>query len=398
MGAVHGHLMHPYDNLSLRFRDLKAMFAQITNGELDSVCEKFDGQNIFLHVDANGTPWFARNLTDIKDGKVSSKDIDNRFAGRGPVHITFRDAALVATELFSGWSADKIARVFGGNTWYSAEIIHTDNPNVIKYDTCALIFHWDGTGSRDAETGHAISTKAHAQAFKVLTDSLPPTVNVQGLTWKIGTSFKANLNKLTYDEFTSAVSVLDETCTTSDLHHNATLKDFVAKKIEEDLLAHLNLADDYTSLVMERMFDEKGALPAPSITKGMNPSLKTSLRDIMKRRKQIREDYLSPIVSVVRKVAFHALDNTASNLVKNHDAEVKRLQNEYEKALAVASSRASDRDVKILQKCADQLVESTQITSSQEGVVFKFDGQSYKLTGIFAPLNQVLGLNKDWSK
>ena len=151
MGAVHGHLMHPYDNLDLRFRDLKAMFARIANGEIDSACEKFDGQNIFLHVDSSGTPWFARNLSDIKDGKVSAKDIDDRFAGRGPVHIAFRDAALVATELFSRWPADKIDRVFGDNTWYSAEIIHTANPNVIKYDTCALIFHWDGTGSRDRD-------------------------------------------------------------------------------------------------------------------------------------------------------------------------------------------------------------------------------------------------------
>ncbi|MHC4690931.1 MAG: hypothetical protein ACYS5F_15080, partial [Planctomycetota bacterium] len=116
------------------------------------------------------------------------------------------------------------------------------------------------------------------------------------------------------------------------------------------------------------------------------------------RRKEIREDYLSPIVRVVRKVAFHALDNTASNLVSDHNSEVKRLQREYEKALLVATNRGTDRDVKILQKCADQLTKSSQITSSQEGIVFKFDGESYKLTGIFAPLNQVLGLNKDWSK
>jgi len=398
MGAVHGHLMHPYDNLDLRFRDLKAMFARIANGEIDSACEKFDGQNIFLHVDSSGTPWFARNLSDIKDGKVSAKDIDDRFAGRGPVHIAFRDAALVATELFSRWPADKIDRVFGDNTWYSAEIIHTANPNVIKYDTCALIFHWDGTGSRDSVTGHAISTKAHEQAFKVLTDSLPRAVDVQGLTWKIGTSFSANVNKLSYAQFTSAVTVLDEACVSSGLHHNASLKDFVAKKIDEDLLAHLNLGNDYTQLVMERMFDEEGALAAPSITKGMNTALKATLRDIMKRRKEIREDYLSPIVRVVRKVAFHALDNTASNLVSDHNSEVKRLQREYEKALLVATNRGTDRDVKILQKCADQLTKSSQITSSQEGIVFKFNGESYKLTGIFAPLNQVLGLNKDWSK
>lgn len=398
MGALHGHLMHPYDNLDLRFRDLKTMFTQITNGELDSACEKFDGQNIFLHVDSNGLPWFARNLSDIKDGQVAVNDIDNRFAGRGSVHTAFRDAALTAAKIFSSWDPEKINKIFGGNTWYSAEIIHLANPNVIQYNTCALIFHWDGTGSRDPITGHAISTKAQSAAFKILTDSLPGSIESEGYTWKIGASFKANLNKLTYEQFASASTALDEVCVKSGLNHTATLKEYVAKNIRKDHLAALNLSSNYTDLVMMRMFDEKGALTAPSITKGMKPGLKAALRDVMKKRKQLRESYLAPVMETIREVSTLALSGTSSSLVDSHEKELSRIQTAFEEAVKSVRNSNDDRKLSVLEKNKCQLSCKDQITSSQEGVVFKFEGNSYKLTGKFAPLNQILGLNKDWTK
>ena len=362
MGALHGHLMHPHENLDLRFRDLKVMFYQIANGDLDSACEKFDGQNIFLHVDSSGTTWFARNLSDVKGGKVAAGDIDNRFAGRGPVHTAFNDAALTASKIFSSWDSEKIKAVFGDNTWYSAEIIHTANPNVIKYDTCALIFHWDGTGSRDPITGHAISSKAQASAFN-----------------------KATVN-------------LDKVCESSGLCQAATLKEYIAKNIRKDFLDSLNLSSDCARLVMMRMFDEEGSLPAPSITKGMRPGLKASLRDVMKKRKNLREDYLAPITETIREVSNLALSGTSSNLVSIHEKELARIQDSFDSAVEFVENSNDYKKLGVLNKNKDQLQSRDQITSSQEGVVFKFDGNSYKLTGKFAPLNQILGQAKDWSK
>lgn len=398
MGALHGHLMHPHENLDLRFRDLKVMFYQIANGDLDSACEKFDGQNIFLHVDSSGTTWFARNLSDVKGGKVAAGDIDNRFAGRGPVHTAFNDAALTASKIFSSWDSEKIKAVFGDNTWYSAEIIHTANPNVIKYDTCALIFHWDGTGSRDPITGHAISSKAQASAFKMLTELLPENIESQGHSWKIGTSFKANLNKLTQEQLNKATVDLDKVCESSGLCQTATLKEYIAKNIRKDFLDSLNLSSDCARLVMMRMFDEEGSLPAPSITKGMRPGLKASLRDVMKKRKNLREDYLAPITETIREVSNLALSGTSSNLVSIHEKELARIQDSFDSAVEFVENSNDYKKLGVLNKNKDQLQSRDQITSSQEGVVFKFDGNSYKLTGKFAPLNQILGQAKDWSK
>ena len=34
------------------------------------------------------------------------------------------------------------------------------------------------------------------------------------------------------------------------------------------------------------------------------------------------------------------------------------------------------------------------ITSSMEGIAFKYKGKLYKLTGAFAPINQILGIQK----
>ena len=149
---------------------------------------------------------------------------------------------------------------------------------------------------------------------------------------------------------------------------------------------------------MMRMFDEEGSLPAPSITKGMSPGLKASLRDVMKKRKNLREDYLAPITETIREVSNLTLSGTSSNLVSIHEKELTRIQDSFDSAVEFVENSNDYKKLGVLNKNKDQLQSRDQITSSQEGVVFKFDGNSYKLTGKFAPLNQILGQAKDWSK
>ena len=48
----------------------------------------------------------------------------------------------------------------------------------------------------------------------------------------------------------------------------------------------------------------------------------------------------------------------------------------------------------ILQKQLKKLKNVNNISSSIEGLVFTYNGNTYKLTGNFAPINQILGLLK----
>jgi hypothetical protein len=130
----------------------------------------------------------------------------------------------------------------------------------------------------------------------------------------------------------------------------------------------------------------------------MKPGLKAALRDVMKKRKQLRESYLAPVMETIREVSTLALSGTSSSLVDSHEKELSRIQTAFEEAVKSVRNSNDDRKLSVLEKNKCQLSCKDQITSSQEGVVFKFEGNSYKLTGKFAPLNQILGLNKDWTK
>ena len=91
------------------------------------------------------------------------------------------------------------------------------------------------------------------------------------------------------------------------------------------------------------------------------------------------------------------LRGVASALTGDHDAEIKRLKAELEGAKsAIESARDAGSDARreMLKTQLDKLGSSDNIASSAEGIVFEHPPGSkalYKLTGAFAPLNQIIG-------
>ena len=100
---------------------------------------------------------------------------------------------------------------------------------------------------------------------------------------------------------------------------------------------------------------------------------------------------------VIHNLAVEVLRDVSSALTGGHDEEIERLRKELESAkekIESATDSKSDARRQMLKKQLGKLGSSENIASSVEGIVFEHPPGSkalYKLTGAFAPLNQIIG-------
>jgi len=104
-----------------------------------------------------------------------------------------------------------------------------------------------------------------------------------------------------------------------------------------------------------------------------------------------------PVQLAIHDLAVEVLRGAASVLTGGHDEEVDRLKAELESAVAaIEGARDAKADARrdMLKRQLDKLGSPDNISSSMEGIVFEHPPGSkalYKLTGAFAPLNQIIG-------
>lgn len=90
---------------------------------------------------------------------------------------------------------------------------------------------------------------------------------------------------------------------------------------------------------------------------------------------------------IVYRFSVELLRGMRSAMVNDHKAEVSRLREEVRKTLPTLGGAVRGCHL-------DKLHDLSDIDSSAEGIVFRFGGKAYKMTGAFAPTNQVLGVGR----
>ena len=163
---------HPFDDKGLTFGDLKKMVEAGLSGNLnfeEDITEKTDGQNVFATIQ-DGTVKFARNKTELKNPMTLSQFKD-KFEGHPSeaVKETFQFAAEDLSKQLTKLPKNKQQEYFNnGKDFMNMELIYSQNPNVIRYDTDVIQFHGikktDGNGNIIGEG----SKKAAYEAAKIL--------------------------------------------------------------------------------------------------------------------------------------------------------------------------------------------------------------------------------------
>jgi hypothetical protein len=396
-GGAYGHMNHPFDTeINLTFGQLKDIVNRALDGNLEFAREKTDGQALAISW-IDGRLVAARNKSHLKNKGAGALDINgvaDKFAGRGELTDAYNFAMKDLSNAIKSLSQAQKDKVFkNGSCFMNIEVIYPTSVNVIPYGQPLLVFH--GTMEYD-ENGDAIGESA--EAGRVLGGMLkqvnadvqskytlqgPPVLKLpksQDLSSKKG-KYLTMISKL-QKEFG-----LGDTAGVAD-YHQAWWENFVDKKTPTTL-------DNATKmgLVKRWAFNEKGFRIDKNSIKD-EKTLAWAIKIDKEDHKGISKDNLMKFEDIFLGVGADVLEFTASVLTVNPDSALRDMKKRLEQTIKDVQASG---DPKKIDKLKLELKRLNAIGGAKrivpiEGIVFVYNGQTFKLTGAFASLNQLLGI------
>ena len=393
-GGAYGHMNHPFDvQMNLTFADLKNIVKQALNGKLELAREKTDGQALAISW-VNGRLVAARNKSHLKSkGKdaMGVQDVISKFAGRGSVSDAFTFAIKDLESAVRGLSdTDKKGIFKDGKCFMNCEIIYPENTNVVPYGTSLLVFHGtmeynemgDAVGENPAAGAKlaAMVKKINADVQSKFTIQGPP---IQKLPVNKDLKAKQSVYLAMITKLQGEFALTDKNGVAD--YHQAWWRQFVDKNapsLDEQ---------QKIGLVKRWAFGDKSFRLADI----KDAKLKAWADQTDKKdQAKITKDNLLKFEEIFLGVGADVLSFMTSVLTANPDAAKQQMVGRLE--TAISSIRATG-DAKNLAKLEIELARLNALGGfdkivPNEGIVFSYKGATYKLTGAFAPLNQILGI------
>ena len=396
MGALGGHMNHLWEDLDITFSELREIFSEATSGDLE-VTEKADGINMFFTVDSSGNARFARNSTEIKNGGLTQAKMASNYIGHG-AERPFIEGIEAISQLVS---KDYWPLGFSRKNWVNCDMIHKEHPQTLHYSECAIVIHNASAWS----AGKRLNRVDLSRQFDILAENFSQhTVPVNGLSWYGYGPIKVDLPDVRGSgistEAEAAFKVIFEN---TGLDWDSTLEDFTYYSLMAGAVGDLNISHARKIQLVEAILGRENSLRLIDIKKGLLPeyAARVSAIGAKKNRFRVLGEALKPINKIVTRFGSKLLRNIHSVLVENPIEECDRLQAACIAAALVIETTDDDwsaERISMLQTNQDRIDSAGFYPPAMEGVVFNHghdkDGvpKQFKMTGTFAPANQILGI------
>jgi hypothetical protein len=393
-GGAYGHMSHPFDDMDLTFGDLKNIIKSALEGDLGVVREKTDGQALAISW-KNGRLIAARNKGNLANAGANAmgiEDVASKFAGRGGLTDAYNYAMKDLSAAISGLSEAQRKKIFNeGQCFMNLEVIWPDSVNVIPYGQALLVFHnttcYNEKGEAIGADQSAASKLAgmikqvNADVQSKYTIQGPPITSIpkdNNLSSKQG-KYLSKLNKL-QNEFG-----LKDSDNVADYHQSwwdwwiesksPTKVDKITKE----------------ALIRRWAFGEKTfRLNTISNEELQEWAIENDKVNVIKQQKE----NIRPFEEIFLGVGADVLDFVGSVLTVHPQNAIRAMKQKFK---SVADQVRSAGNPAQIQKLKTELERLNQLGGiekivANEGLVFFYNGKTYKLTGTFAPLNQILGI------
>jgi hypothetical protein len=401
-GGAAGHMAHPYDDHGLTFNEMKELVSRALEGRLDieeAVTEKTDGQNIQVTW-KDGQIGFARNKGTVIN-PMSVQELQDKFGGRGPISDAFGGAAEDLAEAFAQINADELNKIFkNGRVFANMEIIYPATKNVISYDVAVLQFHnlveYDEkanvieTDMTGGATLQRIIQDANAHLQKTFS-FIPPQRIKLGRVYDFEDQQAAFFNEI--EQLRQRYN-LKETDRVTE-YHKAWWADVIRTKAQE--LGYQIPENVLTALIYRWAFNDKSTNIAMLKKQIENTEFAAWVTEFDKKDFKIyQKQNMEPFETIFLRLGAVVLKNAENFLAANPSKSVQELKTEL--AQLIQELQASN-DVATIKKLEQELRRIQKLGGFEaivptEGIVFVYGGHTYKLTGAFAPVNQLLGVLK----
>ena len=406
MGGIAGHLAHLQENLDFTFGELKGILGSVASGEMPTV-EKVDGQNIFFKMTVDpdtGEIRTARNKGNLMKGGMSPDEFTAKWKGH-PAEGAFMNGFGAIERALAGINPATLKEIFtpqteGGQRYVNTEIIYTGNPNLINYNGDYIVMH---NLQEFGPDGNLVDVQLSGGEFDKLLQAVDTAQQaMDDETWSVLGPQVAELQDLSdtdvHEIFSSKIDALGVSDSTS-------LGDFVEEKLRTGVVGNRPIPVHKQEALIKRIIgfgqreDPKTLPPIADLKKGLPKEIQSKISGLGTKANAAKAiaAVLAPVELAIHDLAVEVLRGLASALTDAHDDELARLREALASAQqAIESARDAKGDARreMLARQLDKLGDPSNIASSLEGIVFEHPPGSkalYKLTGAFAPLNQITG-------
>ena len=397
MGGVAGSMSHLYDNPSLTFSKMKEIMTAASNAELDTE-EKTDGQNLFLSYSVkDGKAVGARNKGNLRKGGLDAPELATKFADRGNLTDAFVGGFDAFERAVESLSDEEKLQIFGddADVWYNAEIMDPDNANVILYDSKLLKIHDRGHFKFDKKSGER-SEEDVSRNLAVLDNSLQKMQSqLSDKKFSLVRSAVVQLNKLDDDvALTKALNDLNSVVASEGLGDDANVGQYVYKRIVSGI--DDTFPEEIRHEITRYLLKLPGNMGLRELKKQVGKQGLEDLNDIVSSKNILLKQAIQPIENIIHDFAVEILRGIQSVFIVDTDKEVARQREELATAVNQITQIGPEnpKAMEVLQVNLNKIKDMKNLNTPIEGIVFDYDGHTYKFTGNFAPLNQILGLFK----
>ncbi len=406
-GGAAGHLVHPYEDVELTFEDVKNMIMTTLGGEVEFAQEKLDGQNLMVTY-KDGQVRAARNKGQIKNfgaNSLTTKQVEDMFAGRGSIQTAFTEAMKdLETAINSLTTQQKKYFFDNGKKFLNFEVLYPATANVIPYGATQLRLH---------------NIRTYDEAGNVVSEDSTPAKQLEGAlrqieaqsqkTYEIRVSDPAKIKKSAdyKNQQKELLTTLKSIQSKYKLNQQSTIGDYI-KNWWRDYIK--NKAKDYSynipNNVVELLVNRWGFSNKETSIKDVkaqidNGQFSNWVTDFDKSEyNKQKKVAIKEVETLFLKLGVYVLQNVENLVSLNPDEGVRSIRKELrasiEKIKQAAKTPEGEDDKASLEFLKRELTRIKDIGGFKaivptEGIVFKHNGKLYKLTGLFAPINQIIG-------
>nr|HPM21441.1 hypothetical protein [Thermotogota bacterium] len=399
-GGAAGHMQHPFDNMDLTFSDIKNMIELGLQGKLENVSEKIDGQNMFISVTDRGVV-AARNKSNLKNfGKeaLDIKSMKSMFSGRGDIEAAFVGALI---DLNLKLNNKKILNLLqNGKYWINLEIIYPATTNVIPYGLNMLLFH------NIIEVDEAGNKVGIVKDYDILLKDIITSVNANiqtkfnlKLTGNVTLNKSADYSKKRayfIDKLNKLRNKFKLSWNDKIIKYHYCIWDDIISKAENIYKYYLN-SKAKNALLNRWVYGDKSVSLTQFKSLVENEEMLNWIKEYDKVNyvKQLKEN-LEPFELLILEWGVELLKNVKDYLAVNPTDSYNKMRADIDKTMQDLKTSTDVIDVNKINTLINKinLLGGFENVVPIEGITFMYKGQLYKATGVFAPLNQLLGYLK----
>lgn len=399
-GGAYGHLFHPYEDMDLTFDDLKELVNRSLGtglGKEGPVVEKTDGQNLMVTF-KDGHVRFARNRGHLKNSganALTSDQIRQMFAGRGEIEQTFGDAARDLEAAIRQLSPEEQSQLFSeGKKFMSVEVIHPSSENVIPYGQKMLVLHqiitFDSEGNPlDVSVDES---EQLAQSLKNIEADKQSMFGIRGQQFIVFSDEQSEELDNKKQKYIQELKDLQEKY---GLRDESTLRDFKTKSLSLLLgRSGFTWTEQEKQLLINRWIHGQRAQNKIAAL-GHDRDKMEWAKKIDDKVEEFDSELMLPIQSFIGRLGVDTIARSADLLSSTNPLagqQIKKKLTDAIKAIKQSNDPNKLRQLDLFLKRVQHMNLERLVPS--EGLVFNYKGKMYKYTGLFAPVNRIIGMVK----